>query len=265
LAIVNAFNVRSSGTNVNQTDRDTPIRDTISSETNITPVLLIRHYPCKLTVLYFLYYIPCTRARFDKNELGGSGGSNWGGAEESTDENLTRPFFFALTQFLEHPFARDQRFRRPFLLQLSFLEHPFVCDQRFRRPFLLQLSFRSTPLSATGYFDDIFLFQFSVWSTPLSFDQRFRRPFSKLFFSQQALHTARAVAAPEPRSPRSRGGTQTLAGAIFQRTFFRGVFCNGLFQRTLVVQLTGFATGFRRANGFFQQLSVELPGFFNGL
>src|SRR3989442_7970009 len=37
-------------------------------------VLLITHYPCKLTVLYFLYYIPCTRARFDKNELGGSGG-----------------------------------------------------------------------------------------------------------------------------------------------------------------------------------------------
>src|SRR5437867_5170579 len=89
-----------------QTDRDTPIRGSILSQTNITPVLLITHYPCKLTVLYFLYYIPCARARFDKNELGGSGGRTG----ESTDENLTRSFFFAPTQFLEHPFARDQRF-----------------------------------------------------------------------------------------------------------------------------------------------------------
>src|SRR2546425_11807531 len=77
----------------------------------------------------------------------------------STDENLTRPFFFAPTQFLEHPFARDQRFRRPFLLQLSFW---------------------STPLSGIRDFDDIFWLQLSFWSTPLSFDQRFRRPFSKM-------------------------------------------------------------------------------------
>src|SRR5437867_9995237 len=98
----------------------------------------------------------------------------------STDENLTRPFFccsnsifgaplcpgseisttfFASTQFLEHPFVWDQRFRRPFFAPTQFSEHPFVRDQIFRRHFLFQLSF---------------------WSTPLSFDQRFRRPFSKL-------------------------------------------------------------------------------------
>src|SRR5437867_2274871 len=102
---------------------------------------------------------------------------------ESTDENLTRPFFVAPTQFLENPFAWDQRFRRPFLLQLSFWSTPLSGIRDFDDLFLLQLSFRSTPLSGTRYFDDIFLFQFSFWSTPLSFDQRFRRPFSKLFFT----------------------------------------------------------------------------------
>src|SRR5437867_8709466 len=34
--------------------------------------------------------------------------------------------FFASTQFLEHPFVWDQRFRRPFFASTQFLEHPFV-------------------------------------------------------------------------------------------------------------------------------------------
>src|SRR5437867_794128 len=102
-----------------QTDRDTPIRGSILSETNITPVLLITYYPCKLTVLYFLYYIPCTRARFDKNELDESGSRTVGGGEVDRRKSDTT-FFFAPTPFLDHPFARDQRFRRSFLLQLSF-------------------------------------------------------------------------------------------------------------------------------------------------
>src|SRR3989441_7287292 len=164
-----------------QTDRDTPIRDTISSETNITPVLLITHYPCKLTVLYFLYYIPCTRARFDKNELGGSGGRT--GEVDRRKSDTT--FFFAPTQFLEHPFARDQRFRRPFLLQLSFWSTPLSGIRDFDDLFLLQLSFRSTPFSGTRYFDDIFCFN-SVFGAPLcpltiDFDDLFQ-----YFFSQQA-------------------------------------------------------------------------------
>src|SRR5437867_13227424 len=54
-------------------------------------------------------------------------------------------FFFAPTQFLEHPFARDQRFRRPFLLQLSFW---------------------STPLSGIRDFDDLFCSN-SVFGAPL--------------------------------------------------------------------------------------------------
>src|SRR2546425_1790048 len=162
--------------------------------------------------------------------MGGVRGLNWGG--RSPDENLTRPFFFAPTQFLEHPFARDQRFRRPFLLQLSFWSTPLSGIRDFDHLFLLQISFRSTPLSGTRYFHDIFLFQFSFWSTPFSFDQRFRRPFSKLFFHNRLyilreqwrlLNPAAPAVAGERRPLQGRFFNGPFSGAFFATCFFDGL------------------------------------------
>src|SRR5437867_10312821 len=156
----------------NQTDRDTPIRGSISSQTNITPVLLTTHYPCKLTVFYFLYYIPCTRARFDKNELGGSGGRTGGErGKGSTDKNLTRPFFLPQLNFWSTPLPGIRDFDDLFCCNSVFVAPLCLGSEISTTFFLLQLSFRSTPLSATRYFDDLFLLQFSFCSTPLSFDQ----------------------------------------------------------------------------------------------
>ena len=152
--------------------------------------------------------------------------------------------FFASTQFLEHPFVWDQRFRRPFFAPTQFSEHPFVRDQIFRRHFFVSIQFLEHP--------------FVLWpemSTTF---------FKTFFFTTGFTYCASSGGSWTPQPPQSRGNADPCRGA-FSTDVFQGRFCNGIFQRTLVVQLTGFATGFRRANGFFQQLSVELPGFFNGL
>ena len=160
------------------------------------PVLLITHYPCKLTVLYFLYYIPCTRARFYKNELGGSGGRTGG-----VDRRKSDTTFFVLLQlnFWSTPLPGIRDFDDLFCFN-SVFGAPLCLGSEISTTFFCSNSVFGAPLCPGPDISTTFFCFNSVFGAPLcpltrDFDDLFQN-----FFSQQALHTARAVAAPEPRS-----------------------------------------------------------------
>src|SRR5206468_12738704 len=149
-------------------------------------------------------------------------------------------------------FCFNSVFGAPLCLGSEILTTFFCSNSVFRAPIC------PGPDISTTFFCFNSVFGASLCPLTRDFDDLFQNFFfhNRLYILREQwrlLNPAAPAVAGErrPRSPRSRGGTQTLAGALFQRTFFRGVFCNGIFQRALVVQLTGFATGFRRANGFF--------------